>query len=83
MMGHGGMQADTVLEKELRVLHLDMQATGSELRPWVSLEQRLPQSPSLKVTNFFQLGHTHFSKVTPPSSSNPFGGHYLPKHDRF
>ena len=28
---HGGTQADTVLEKELRVLHLDQQATGDEL----------------------------------------------------
>lgn len=26
------LQADTVLEKELRVLHLDPKATGSELR---------------------------------------------------
>ena len=31
MAGHGGTQADTVLEKELRVLHLNPQATGSEL----------------------------------------------------
>ena len=29
--GHGGMQADMVLEKELRVPHLDPQAIGSEL----------------------------------------------------
>ena len=32
MVGHGSMQADMVLEKELRVLYLDPQATGSELR---------------------------------------------------
>lgn len=25
---HGGMQADLVLEKDLRVLHLDLQASG-------------------------------------------------------
>ena len=31
MAGHGGMQADMVLEKDLRVLHLDPQATGSKL----------------------------------------------------
>ena len=28
------MQADMVLEKELRVLHLGLQATGSGLRHW-------------------------------------------------
>ena len=28
---HGVMQADMVLGKELRVLHLDLKATGSEL----------------------------------------------------
>lgn len=27
---HGGVQADTVLEEELRTLHLDRQATGSK-----------------------------------------------------
>ena len=30
----GSMQADRVLDKELRVLHLDSQATGSGLRHW-------------------------------------------------
>ena len=29
--GHGSVQADVVLEKELRVLHLYWQATGSKL----------------------------------------------------
>ena len=28
---HGGMQVDMVLEKELRVLHLDLQAAGRRL----------------------------------------------------
>ena len=27
---HGSTQADMVLEKELRILHLDLQATGKE-----------------------------------------------------
>ena len=31
MVGHGDMQVDMVLEKELSVLHLDPQVTGSEL----------------------------------------------------
>ena len=34
---HGGMQADMVLEKELRVLYLDLQATGSELSTMLSI----------------------------------------------
>ena len=28
---HAGIQADMVLEKELKVLYVDLQATGSEL----------------------------------------------------
>ena len=31
MVGHGGVQANMVLEKGLRILHLDILATGSEL----------------------------------------------------
>lgn len=34
-MGRGSVQADMVLEKELRVLHLDPLATGTELSQWV------------------------------------------------
>ena len=29
---HGNIQANMVLEKQLRILHFDPQATGSELR---------------------------------------------------
>ena len=45
VVGHGSVQADMVLEKELRVIYLDTQATGSELRHWVWLEHIRPQSP--------------------------------------
>lgn len=34
----GSMQADMVLEKELRVLHLDSRAIGSGLYQWAWLE---------------------------------------------
>ena len=37
-VGHGDVQADMVLEKQLEVLHLDSQATGSGLRYWVWLD---------------------------------------------
>ena len=30
---HGSVQADMVLEKELRVLHLDLQAAGTKSEP--------------------------------------------------
>jgi hypothetical protein len=34
---HGGMQADTVLEEQLRVLHLDQQAAGRECHTGIGL----------------------------------------------
>ena len=46
---HGSMQADMVLEKELRVLHLDPQATeGDSVPHWVEFEHRRYQSPPLQ-----------------------------------
>ena len=36
VVGHGGLQADMMLE--LRVLYLERQATGSELSHWVWLK---------------------------------------------
>ena len=49
MVEHSSMQADMVLEKEPRVLHLDMQATGSELRLELNyatgLNKYRPQNP--------------------------------------
>jgi hypothetical protein len=39
---HGSFQAGTVLENELKILHLDPQATKGDLR---DLEHRRPQSP--------------------------------------
>ena len=35
---HRSMQADMVLEKKMRVLHFDLQATDSELSNWAWLE---------------------------------------------
>ena len=37
MVQHGGMQADVVIEKELRAQHLDSLATGSGLVHWAQL----------------------------------------------
>ena len=68
---HGSMQADMVLEKELRVLHPDLQAAGSELawasetsKPttysWTSCHKATPtQGPTLPVDRWGHfLSHT-------------------------
>jgi hypothetical protein len=43
---HGNVQADMVMKKELRILHLDPQAAeGDEVPHWAELKYRRPQSP--------------------------------------
>jgi hypothetical protein len=62
-----------VLEKELRVLHLDQQAAMRVyISHWAELE---PRPPSLlhTVTYFFLQGHTYSNKATPPNSATPHG----------
>ena len=71
---HGGMQADTVLEKELRVLHLDPQAAERRLcatpgTAWVYETSK--STPT--VTYFLQQGNTYFNKAIPPNSAMPYG----------
>jgi hypothetical protein len=67
---HGSMQVDTVLEKELRVLHLDLQAAGRE-SDWAWLEYLSPQSPPPTAVlpptrpHLLQQGHTYSNKATP------------------
>ena len=65
VMGHGSMQADKMLGKELRVLHL-VQATGSGLRHWAWLG------------HIFDLkAYPHNDTLSPtrpsPNSITPFG----------
>lgn len=62
---HGGMQGDVVLKKELRVLHSDLQVTGSELRHTFSNKTTPPNSdtpyePIGQIT--FKLPHLKSSK---------------------
>jgi hypothetical protein len=46
---HGSVQIHMVLEKELRVLHLNPQAAeGDFVSHWAELEHRIPQSPLLQ-----------------------------------
>jgi hypothetical protein len=63
------MQADMMLEKELRVLHLDLKSTRKYwLLPWAELNHRTSE-PTPKVTHFLQQGHTYSNKNTPPNST--------------
>ena len=52
-----------VLEKELRVLHLDLKAARTRLSSAGSLEEALP-SPQR---------HTSSNKAIPPNSATPYG----------
>ena len=70
----------TVLEKELRVLHLNLKATGHELRHWHGLSIYETSKPTPTVTHFLQQGHTYLNEVTPPNSATPYeivGVNYL------
>jgi hypothetical protein len=66
---HGSIQADMVLEKELRVLHLDKKIAKIRLSSTDSQEEglssvlgelghRSPPKPTYTVTYFLQQGHT-------------------------
>ena len=64
MAGHGSMQADMVLEKELRVLRFDPQEAGSDPCHWAQLEHRRPQNLPPTVTYFLK----HKAIPTPTKS---------------
>jgi hypothetical protein len=66
---HGSLQADMVLEKELRVMHLDLKATRRDYFPG-SQEEGLKAYPT--VTHFLQQGNTYF-KI--PHSTTPRAKH--------
>jgi hypothetical protein len=54
------MQAEIVLEKELRVLHLDSKAARRRLSlpHWIELEHQEPSEPAYTVTHLLQQDHT-------------------------
>ena len=54
---HGSMQADMVLEKELRVLHIDLQAIGEAVTLGLARACETSKLAST-VTHFLQQGHT-------------------------
>ena len=67
------MQADMVLEKELRVRYLGLQAAeGAVYYTGVTRTQETSK-PAPIVTHFLQQGHTYSNKTTPPNSAIPYG----------
>ena len=68
MAQHGGVHADMVLEKELRVTHLDLQATESDCG--VSIYETSKSTST--VTQFLQQGYTYSNKAIPPNSVIPY-----------
>jgi hypothetical protein len=61
---HGYVQAYMVMERELRVLHLDLQAAEEYCEPWPWLEHLRLESPPPSDTlpssksHLLQQGHT-------------------------
>lgn len=76
MVGHGSIQVNMVLKKELSILHLDLHAaegvclTGHSL----NIGDRKVQPT---VTHFLHQDHTYCNKATTPNSASPYGGHFL------
>jgi hypothetical protein len=64
------MQAEMVLKKEWRVLHLDLTATKRDL---VLCKRQGGGKLSPAMTHFLQQDHTYFNKDTPPNSVTPYG----------
>jgi hypothetical protein len=63
-----GRKYSSLLEKEMRVLHLCQRAARRlSLLHWAELEHRTLK-PALRMTYFLQQGHTYFKKDTPPNS---------------
>lgn len=73
MVGHGGMQVDIILEKEMRVLYPDLLATGSNCLSGCDLSIYKTAKPTSKVTHFAQQSHRYTSKATFPNSAIPYG----------
>jgi hypothetical protein len=73
-MKHGSVQADTMLKKEWRVLHLDPTIARRRLPllHWVELEQRISK-PIPTVTYLLQQDHTYSNKNTSPNSVTSHG----------
>ena len=84
MVGHGDVKADVGLEKELRVLHLDLQAAEGDcvLHLGVSSENEISKPASTMTlpprSYLLQQGHTYSNKALPPNKPLPI--HQAFKH---
>ena len=67
MVGYGGVQADMVLVKELRVLHLDPQGETVPHRVWLEHASK----PASTVTHFPKEATPFNNSVTPYEPSIP------------
>jgi hypothetical protein len=65
-------QTDMMLEKELRVLHLDLQAAEGDWDTLATIEFMRSQSRP-PVTHFPQQGHTYSNKTTHENSASRYG----------
>ena len=74
---HSGMQGEMVLEKKLRVFHLDPSAGGRDYRrlglPWTPETSKLAP-----VTHFLQQGHTSNNPLHRDSGNHFFSNHHTP-----
>ena len=82
---HGSLQVDMVLEKDLKILHLDPKVSRRRLSSIDSQEKAFfyivcnlnigALKPTPTVTHFLQESHTYSNKVTPPNSATPWAKH--------
>lgn len=69
---HGHMQADMVMEKELRVLQNDKQVAQTTVCQKLNIDLAKESSKSTStVTHIFNLGHTYSYNATPPNNDTP------------
>ena len=71
---HGSIQADMVLEKEVKALHLDPKAARGNLSilHWAELEQK-PSKLAYTGIHVLQPYHTYSNKTTHPGSDISHG----------
>jgi hypothetical protein len=60
-----------MLEKELRVLHLDLKAVRKSVSSTLVELEKMPSKPTPKVSHFLQQGHIYFKNETSPNNVSP------------
>ena len=73
MVQHGGVQADMVLQKELRFLHI-VTSKQQEVVRVIGHEHIWDLEVCLHSDTLLQQGHTYSNKAIPPNSDTPFLG---------